>query len=338
MNKLSKSPHTSTKDVIGKKHNPGLYARAVKQDSPAGLTSKTFITSNLPDIVEHIGCKGEELEQEEHQEAVNIESNLVIDEDHEELNDNINIEEYLKAAESSLYVVENQEIIKMEVQEEKLLVEETRINNHKEVEEIKNEPSKLDVEEIEEQESVIKAVNENQEKKEEVQESEVLLKALDNCQQEKVEGEENEEKELDLNNQEEKEESEGRNKRKEENKVTTMGFAKPYLHLVKGNKKESVVSNDVIEETANKLREQRKNRVKALASAFETVISLQDSRFILLSILVCLESSLQPYLVLETILKFGLARLCCLEFLSLISIDSEYTTDPLVQCKLKFEA
>ncbi|OIT38131.1 PREDICTED: intracellular protein transport protein USO1-like [Nicotiana attenuata] len=277
MNKLSKSHYTSTKDVIGNKHAPGLYARAVKQDSPAGLTSKTFITSNLPDIVEHIDPRGEELlEQEEHQEQVN-ESDLVI-EDHEELNDNINIEEYLKAAESSLYVVENQEVIKMEVQEEKQLVEETRINNHKEVEEIKNEPSKLDVEEIEKQESVIKTVNENQEKNEEVQESEVLLKELDNCQQEKEEEKENKEKELEVHIKEEKAENEGRNKGKEENKVTTMGFAKPYLHLVQGNKKESVVSNDVIEETANKLREQRKNRVKALASAFETVISLQDSR------------------------------------------------------------
>ncbi|XP_073131925.1 uncharacterized protein [Henckelia pumila] len=43
-------------------------------------------------------------------------------------------------------------------------------------------------------------------------------------------------------------------------------------------KKESVVSNDVIEETASKLREQRKNKVKALAGAFETVISLQEQK------------------------------------------------------------
>ncbi|KAL6547634.1 hypothetical protein OROHE_009339 [Orobanche hederae] len=42
-----------------------------------------------------------------------------------------------------------------------------------------------------------------------------------------------------------------------------------------GGKKDSVVYNDVIEETANKLREQTKNRVRALAGAFETVISLQ---------------------------------------------------------------
>ncbi|XP_075506070.1 uncharacterized protein LOC142542999 [Primulina tabacum] len=43
-------------------------------------------------------------------------------------------------------------------------------------------------------------------------------------------------------------------------------------------KKDSAVSNDVIEETASKLREQRKNKVKALAGAFETVISLQEPK------------------------------------------------------------
>ncbi|KAG8381975.1 hypothetical protein BUALT_Bualt05G0028400 [Buddleja alternifolia] len=37
-------------------------------------------------------------------------------------------------------------------------------------------------------------------------------------------------------------------------------------------KKDSAVSNDTIEETANKLREQRKNKVKALAGAFESVM------------------------------------------------------------------
>ena len=41
-------------------------------------------------------------------------------------------------------------------------------------------------------------------------------------------------------------------------------------------KKDTALSNDVIEETASKLQEQRKNRVRALAGAFETVISLQE--------------------------------------------------------------
>ena len=37
-------------------------------------------------------------------------------------------------------------------------------------------------------------------------------------------------------------------------------------------KKESQAYNDVIEETASKLLEKRKNKVKALVGAFETVI------------------------------------------------------------------
>lgn len=44
----------------------------------------------------------------------------------------------------------------------------------------------------------------------------------------------------------------------------------------KGNGKDSAVSNDVIAETATKLLEKRKNKVKALVGAFETVISLQE--------------------------------------------------------------
>ncbi|KAL6556531.1 hypothetical protein OROGR_005819 [Orobanche gracilis] len=51
----------------------------------------------------------------------------------------------------------------------------------------------------------------------------------------------------------------------------------PKVQMAHG-KKEIAVSNDVIEETASKLREQRKNKVKALAGAFETVISLQDPK------------------------------------------------------------
>lgn len=43
-----------------------------------------------------------------------------------------------------------------------------------------------------------------------------------------------------------------------------------------GNKKDLAAYNDVIEETATKLRQQRKNKVLALVGAFETVISLQD--------------------------------------------------------------
>lgn len=53
---------------------------------------------------------------------------------------------------------------------------------------------------------------------------------------------------------------------------------KENLHVLamRQGKKDSPAYNDVIEETANRLREQRKNKVRALVGAFETVISLED--------------------------------------------------------------
>ncbi|XXG55661.1 hypothetical protein AAC387_Pa03g3278 [Persea americana] len=47
---------------------------------------------------------------------------------------------------------------------------------------------------------------------------------------------------------------------------------------MQGKKEEQGLFNDVIEETANKLVETRKSKVKALVGAFETVISLQESK------------------------------------------------------------
>ncbi|VFQ79360.1 unnamed protein product [Cuscuta campestris] len=60
--------------------------------------------------------------------------------------------------------------------------------------------------------------------------------------------------------------------------TTTTTTATTEVTVVQGTRTESVVSNSVIEETASKLREQRKNRVRALAGAFETVISLQEPK------------------------------------------------------------
>ncbi|OVA12142.1 Calmodulin-binding domain [Macleaya cordata] len=47
---------------------------------------------------------------------------------------------------------------------------------------------------------------------------------------------------------------------------------------VQGKKDTQVLFNNVIEETASKLVEKRKSKVKALVGAFETVISLQESK------------------------------------------------------------
>lgn len=56
---------------------------------------------------------------------------------------------------------------------------------------------------------------------------------------------------------------------------TVMTFKKPAV--MQGKKKESQMSNDVIEETRSKLLEKKKSKVRALVGAFETVMSLQDS-------------------------------------------------------------
>ncbi|KAM3246630.1 hypothetical protein P3L10_008397 [Capsicum annuum] len=50
-------------------------------------------------------------------------------------------------------------------------------------------------------------------------------------------------------------------------------------HQSRGDKKEApILFNNVIEETATKLEETRRSKVKALVGAFETVISLQDPK------------------------------------------------------------
>nr|XP_009791906.1 PREDICTED: uncharacterized protein LOC104239076 [Nicotiana sylvestris]XP_009791907.1 PREDICTED: uncharacterized protein LOC104239076 [Nicotiana sylvestris]XP_009791909.1 PREDICTED: uncharacterized protein LOC104239076 [Nicotiana sylvestris]XP_009791910.1 PREDICTED: uncharacterized protein LOC104239076 [Nicotiana sylvestris] len=50
-------------------------------------------------------------------------------------------------------------------------------------------------------------------------------------------------------------------------------------HQARGNKREApILFNNVIEETATKLVETRRSKVKALVGAFETIISLQDQR------------------------------------------------------------
>lgn len=47
---------------------------------------------------------------------------------------------------------------------------------------------------------------------------------------------------------------------------------------VQGKKDSQLLFNNVIEQTASKLVESRKSKVKALVGAFETVISLQETK------------------------------------------------------------
>ncbi|CAH1415057.1 unnamed protein product [Lactuca virosa] len=60
------------------------------------------------------------------------------------------------------------------------------------------------------------------------------------------------------------------------NEDTTLETVVKNQEVVMHGKKDSATYNIVIEETVSKLREQRKNKVLALAGAFETVISLES--------------------------------------------------------------
>ncbi|KAJ6354861.1 hypothetical protein OIU77_005454 [Salix suchowensis] len=67
------------------------------------------------------------------------------------------------------------------------------------------------------------------------------------------------------------------NVHEEEDKTPDAADSTQKKQLVQGSKKESHAAyNDVIEETKNKLLEERKNKVKALVGAFETVIDYES--------------------------------------------------------------
>ncbi|XP_070009397.1 uncharacterized protein [Nicotiana sylvestris] len=283
---LDKFSKTS-KDAIGKQRSAGLNSRPVtkkktimttttirKHDSTNGSNTKASIITN---------SQGEQSEPEEVHEEVTIHESakemIMSDsemasnsdagdndsamDDHEENNGNINnaeLEDIKAAAESSTLVEEEQEFIYEEAEDKKVQVEEQ--------EKIRNEPNKHDSTEKEKEEMVINTSSEeNQELKEEDEGKETPMVEETEAVQEEELCQNPKQVEVDI------EETEAVPEKK-----TTVASSKSQLQVVQGKNKESVVSNNVIEETASKLREQRKNKVRALAGAFETVISLQEPK------------------------------------------------------------
>ncbi|MCD7448244.1 hypothetical protein HAX54_040005 [Datura stramonium] len=251
---ITNSSHAA-EDVIAQPETgqDDTYKSRSDQDGPDDSPPKASVITDSLHATEDVIIPQTELsKQEDNQElpVTDTESDLIINnseaaasdagEDNSAIEDQ---EEHNENVINTEIVVENQDINKMKESEEEQLVEETSTSNPKEPEEITNELNEHHLEE-----NTIKVVDETQEKKQE---------------------------------------DEGRNQGKETVMVeeaeavqktnTTVASSKPQRQVVQG-KKESVVSNNVIEETASKLREQRKNRVKALAGAFETVISLQEPK------------------------------------------------------------
>ncbi|KAK4730396.1 hypothetical protein R3W88_023384 [Solanum pinnatisectum] len=286
LDRLSKT--TTSKDAIGKQCGAGLNSRPVtkrkttttttrKHDSASGSITKASVTANSPDIAQNIiSHEGEQSEPEDHQELTTHEiekettisdNEMIADsdageheneneddsatEDHieEHINENVNSAELedINAPDESATLVENPEI----------KIEET--------EEINNEPSEPDSSKKEKEETIINATEEKQESKEEDEETNQeketpMVEQTENLSPKQVEVGVEESTEA------------------EPVKNTNVASSKSLHHVVQGKYIESVVSNNVIEETASKLREQRKNKVRALAGAFETVISRQDHK------------------------------------------------------------
>ncbi|KAK4354831.1 hypothetical protein RND71_027025 [Anisodus tanguticus] len=250
---ITNSSHV-TEDVIpqAESDQDDTYKLRNNQDDHNDSTPKASVITNSSHATVDVIPQAELSEQEDNQELplTDTESDVIINNsetaatDTEENNSAIEDQEELSENVNNAKIVEeNLEIIKREKPEEAQLVEGTSTSNPKEPEEMTNELNEHHLEE-----NTVKVVDANQQKKEEEEGG--------NQEKEAVMAEEGESV-------------------KETN--TTVAASKPQRQVVQG-KNESVISNDVIEETASKLREQRKNRVRALAGAFETVISLQEPK------------------------------------------------------------
>ncbi|XP_015059587.1 uncharacterized protein LOC107005497 isoform X1 [Solanum pennellii] len=247
---ITNSSH-AVEDVIlqAETDEDDIYKLSNDQDGHNDLTPKASVITDSLHATEDVIPQAELSEQEDNQElpVTDTESDVIIDHSEAAAGENNSAiedqEEHNGNVINAETDLENQETNKMEESEEKQLVEETSTSNTIEPEEITNDPNKHHLEE-----NTVKVEDETQEEKEE-------------------DGGRNQGKETVI--AEEREAVQQTN--------TIVASSRPQRQVVQG-KKESVVSNNVIEETASKLREQRKNRVKALAGAFETVISLQEPK------------------------------------------------------------
>ncbi|XP_004501242.1 uncharacterized protein [Cicer arietinum] len=163
--------------------------------------------------------------------------------------------------------------IVLEEEEKQDQTKEENITNYKEEcdnKEINHSTNEEEVEvkeeneeELEKEEVEVKEENEEELEKEEV---EVKEKNEEELEKEEVEGGKCEE---------ENEQVESEVKEEEEKKVDSSSKEDEDESCVVQGKKESQISNDVIQETASKLLEERKNKVRQLAGAFQTVIDHQ---------------------------------------------------------------
>ncbi|KAM3397550.1 suppressor protein SRP40 [Capsicum galapagoense] len=287
LDRLSKA--TTSKDATGKQCGAGLNSRPVtkkkttttttrKHDRASGSTTKAPVTTNSPDIVLDVISLGEQSEPEDHQELTihETEKETIISDNEMIADSDAGENENDSATEDHIEELINENVNSAELEDTKAAAESSTLVENPEIkteepEEINNEPNSP---EKEKDETIINASSEeNQESKEEDQGTNQAKEAPMIEDTEAVP----QEQQLSLSPKEVGVSVEESTKEEPE-KNTIAASSKSRHQLAQGKHNESAVSNNVIEETASKLREQRKNKVKALAGAFETVISLQEHK------------------------------------------------------------
>ncbi|KAL7159624.1 hypothetical protein ABFS83_01G040600 [Erythranthe nasuta] len=239
--------------------------------SPGVKTDDPEIESQTVEI----SSKQEEVKEHSVDESNNINSTdeSVAGNPNEETEEKKKQEEEGAKAEASR--IEFHESKQTEVQEEAVVQE-----NAKEAEAHESKQTEVEEEEAVVQEKPKEAeATEFETKQAEVEEEAVVQEKLKEAEASEVETKQAEVEEAVVQEKpKEAEASEVETKQAEVQEVVVQEKLKaaenqgPKVQVMAHGKKECGVSNDHIEETASRLREQRKNRVKALAGAFESVM------------------------------------------------------------------
>ncbi|KAL8054174.1 hypothetical protein ABFX02_05G120900 [Erythranthe guttata] len=284
-----------TKDVV--KRTVGKSSTATKKQEITKQSPTTTTTTTTQKITRSNISKGPEPEiQPEHQEScvdADEEQKVLQSASNDEKGNTVNSvaddQEPLNfegtedgGDDQDTKAVTDEDFTFLENQDDPLIIETQEPEEHKSyVEEIKN----MQNESEEHSTSTTNTMNEinsssngesfaDNKPNEEAEEKEVVeVKEVEKHEEEEEEEKIAEEKKEELASEEFKEQKE---QIAVEEKKQEPGHTVTKQHQFSGQgKKDSPVSNNVIEETASKLRQQRQNKVKALAGAFETVISLQ---------------------------------------------------------------
>jgi len=278
----------TNKSTLSRNNSTSKTSKKVADNHASDITSKTKVVTTdsdsssveIEDVKEVINQEVEviKVENEEHvchEISPDVNSELSHEHEHDQILEDSDISQNQTDDEKVISTVSDQEVEEKESQEEEHEVqhEEKENNNGNQTEEVDRSEDESEV-----------SGNENVEiesgnQREEVDHSEVETEVAVNAKEENESENVIEDKKSENNNEEEhggeeKEAVEGGVSEEVEEAKIEVAQPKQQRLVVKGKNDLSQVSNGMIEETASKLLG-RKNKVLALAGAFQTVIDHQ---------------------------------------------------------------